>query len=189
MSDFALYLQLGLEHIADIHAYDHMIFIISLCVFFTLSNWKKVLILVTAFTIGHSITLALSVMDLVKIDKDLIETLIPITILFTCIVNIVMMLSDKKIKSMSFHYFLAIFFGLIHGLGFANYLKALLAGMGSIGLPLFSFNVGIEVGQIIIVALYFLLYGLITKLTKIKHKYWVIGISSIIAVVSITLIF
>ena len=188
MSDFSLYFQLGLEHIADIYAYDHMIFIISLCVIFTLKDWKKVLVLVTAFTIGHSITLALAVLEMLNIDKDLIETLIPITILFTCLVNIGMMILGKEVKTMSFHYVLALFFGLIHGLGFANYLKVLLMGMGSTTLPLFSFNVGIEIGQIIIVAFYFLLYYLIQKLTNINHKKWVISISTLIGLISIYLI-
>jgi hypothetical protein len=189
MSDFSLYFQLGLEHIADLRAYDHMIFIISLCVIFKLNDWKKVLILVTAFTIGHSITLALSVLDRVKVDKALIETLIPITILLTCIINIYIIQKNTTLKSMKLHYALALFFGLIHGLGFANYLKSLLMGMGDVTLPLFSFNVGIEVGQIMIVASYFLLFFLIQKVTRISFKTWVTAISTTIALISIQLIY
>lgn len=189
MSDFALYLQLGLEHIADLNAYDHMIFVISLCVLFHIKEWRKVLILVTAFTIGHSLTLALSVMDKVNIDKDLIETLIPITILLTCILNIVLVSIKGNTSKLKLHYFLALFFGLLHGLGFANYLKSLMMGMESITLPLLAFNVGIEVGQIAIVILFFLLTYIIQKLTKIKHKTLVIATSSVIAIISLTLIF
>lgn len=186
MSDFTLYFKLGLEHIADFAAYDHMLFIISLCAIFSLKEWKKVLILVTAFTIGHSITLALSVLDMVKVDKDLIETLIPITILITCITNIILVFAKKVKTTIWIHYSFAIFFGLIHGLGFANYLKSLLMGMGSTTLPLFAFNIGIEIGQIIIVMFYFILYQLIV-FAKIPHKYWVTGLSILIGIVSINL--
>ena len=147
MSDFELYFQIGLSHIADLHAYDHMLFVISLCALFQVKDWKKVLILVTAFTIGHSITLAMSVLDFIKVNSDVIETLIPITILLTSIYNILQSRKETKPKWMSFHYGIALFFGLIHGMGFANYLKALLGGSEGIGWPLFSFNVGIEIGQ------------------------------------------
>lgn len=189
MSDFALYFQLGVEHIADINAYDHMIFIISLCVIFTLGDWKKLLILVTAFTIGHSITLALSVLDFVRVSKVLIETLIPVTILLTCIINIYIIQKNEALKSMKLHYALALFFGVIHGLGFANYLKVLLMGMGDLTLPLFAFNVGIEVGQITIVATYFLLLFLIQKITRVSFKTWVTAVSATIALISIQLIY
>lgn len=166
-----------------------MIFIISLCVIFTLGDWKKLLILVTAFTIGHSITLALSVLDFVRVSKVLIETLIPVTILLTCIINIYIIQKNEALKSMKLHYALALFFGVIHGLGFANYLKVLLMGMGDLTLPLFAFNVGIEVGQITIVATYFLLLFLIQKITRVSFKTWVTAVSATIALISIQLIY
>ncbi|GLR17154.1 HupE/UreJ family protein [Portibacter lacus] len=188
MSDFSLYLQLGLEHIADFAAYDHMIFIISLCAIFLIKDWRKVLILVTAFTIGHSITLALSVLDLINIDKDLIETLIPITILITSIINIVLVMKKKSSQGIILHYALALFFGLIHGMGFANYLKSLLGGMQSVTMPLLAFNIGIELGQIGIVIVYFLIYDIIRRITNLQHKFWVIIVSSITALISLSLI-
>ena len=188
MSDFELYFQIGLSHIADLHAYDHMLFVVSLCALFQVKDWKKVLILVTAFTIGHSITLALSVLDFIKVNSDVIETLIPITIFLTSIYNILQSKKGKKPKWMSFHYGIALSFGLIHGMGFANYLKALLGGSEGIGWPLFSFNVGIEIGQIGIVILYFILYYIISTITKVKHSLWVILISIFTAIISIRLL-
>ena len=189
MSDFSLYLQLGLEHITDLNAYVHMLFIIALCVLFKFTEWKKVLILVTAFTIGHSATLALSVLSLIQVNSDLIETLIPITIALTCMYNILVSIKKSKVTQLTFHYTMALFFGLIHGMGFANYLKALLGGEESVVWPLFSFNLGIELGQIGIVLGYFLLYFLVSKLIKIEHRWVVITVSAIAGLIALKMIF
>ncbi len=188
MSDFMLYFNLGLEHIADIQAYDHMLFIVSLCAIFSVKEWKKVLVLVTAFTIGHSITLALSVTEVLTIDKDLIETLIPITIIVTCIINLLLVSRKDNKFPIFLHYGMALFFGLIHGMGFANYLKALLMGMGSIGLPLFSFNVGIEVGQIGIVGIYLAVISILISYVNIKAKHLTIAVSILCLGVAATLL-
>lgn len=188
MSDFSIYLTLGLEHIANIKAYDHMLFIVSLCAIFTLKEWKKVLILVTAFTIGHSLTLVLSVTDVIHINSDLIETLIPITILLTCIYNILVIKNQKLNFNPKIHYIMALFFGLIHGMGFANYLKTLLGGAEGIIERLFAFNIGIELGQIGIVIVYFFIYFLTKSIIKLKHDLWALGISGIAGVISIKLL-
>ncbi|WP_235296384.1 HupE/UreJ family protein [Portibacter marinus] len=188
MSDFTLYLTLGLEHIADLQAYDHMLFIISLCAIFQLKDWRKLLLLVTAFTIGHSITLALAVLDLLIVDQDLVEKLIPITIIITCLSNVILALRKSVQTNVWLHYSFALFFGLIHGLGFANYLKSLLMGMVNLTIPLFSFNLGIEIGQLLIVAGYFLLYFFLTKVISIQHRNWVITVSAIIALISLNLV-
>lgn len=172
MSIFELYFKLGLQHIADLKGYDHILFILTLCVVYRFAEWKKVLILVTAFTLGHSLTLALASLDLVRIDGDLIEFLIPLTIFLTALTNV---LTGKKKASALQHYIkygAALFFGLIHGLGFSNYLRALLGSEKGLVLPLFSFNVGIEVGQILIVTSILVLSMLVVDLLKFPRRDW-----------------
>ena len=190
MSTFSIYLQLGFEHIADIRGYDHMLFIITLCAVYALKDWKKVLVLITAFTIGHSITLAMSALDVMRIDPDLVEFLIPVTILLTAVHNIVWHKSTGALFSHGdrVHYALALGFGFIHGMGFSNYFRALLGSSDSIVLPLFSFNVGLEIGQICIVVIFFLLYAIIKSFVPIKQRYWNWIISGSGAVISILLI-
>jgi len=172
MSIFELYFKLGLEHIADLKGYDHILFILTLCVVYKISEWKKVLVLVTAFTLGHSLTLALATLDLVRIDGMLIEFLIPLTIFLTALVNV---LTGKHQVTALQHYLkygAALFFGLIHGLGFSNYLRSLLGTEKSLVLPLFSFNLGIEGGQLLIVASIMLLSLLFVDLLKFPRRDW-----------------
>lgn len=188
MDSFLTYLQLGVEHISDLDAYDHMLFVVSLCALYIYTQWKEVLILVTAFTLGHSITLILSVLNLVNIPSDIIETLIPITILITALYNLPEKKPNLGLGWFNFHYLIALLFGLIHGMGFANYLKSLLGSSGKT-LPLFAFNVGIEIGQIGIVILYFLLYFTLSKILNFKHRPWVLFISGGIAALSLSMIF
>lgn len=172
MSLFKLYFTLGLHHIADLKAYDHILFILILCAVYKLNEWKKVLILVTAFTIGHSLTLVLATLDLMKVDGDLIEFLIALTIFITAMVNVIQ--RKQKVSKLQHYlkYGAALFFGLIHGLGFSNYLRSLLGAEKGLVLPLFSFNVGIEAGQIIIVVLIMLLTKLVVDLLKIPAREW-----------------
>ena len=122
MQDFWLYFSLGKEHIADLAGYDHILFVMALCLRYLLQDWKKILVLVTAFTVGHSITLALSVLDYIRVSTKWIEFLIPVTIVVTSFSN-VFTFSPKQSSKVSLIYSLALFFGLIHGLGFSNYLK------------------------------------------------------------------
>jgi len=172
MSIFELYFKLGIQHIADLKGYDHILFILTLCAVYRLTEWRKLLILITAFTIGHSLTLVLATLNLVRIDGDLIEFLIPLTIFLTALANVLM---DKKKVSSTLHYVkyaAALFFGLIHGLGFSNYLRALLGGEKSMVLPLFSFNLGIEAGQILIVFCILLVTMLVVDLLKYPRRDW-----------------
>lgn len=172
MSLFELYFTLGLQHIADLKGYDHILFILTLCVVYTLKEWKRVLILITAFTIGHSLTLALATLALVRVDGDLIEFLIPLTIFLTALANVI---SRKKQVSPLLHYLkygAALFFGLIHGLGFSNYLRSLLGSENGLVLPLFSFNVGIEAGQILIVAIIMLLTKVVVDFLHFPKREW-----------------
>ena len=142
---FSTYFQLGFEHITDINGYDHMLFLLALCAAYIYTDWKKILVLVTAFTLGHSITLSLAVLNIIPVNSAWIEFLIPVTIVLTAGKNVVL----KQEKSSVATYLMALAFGLIHGMGFSNYLRSLLGD--ELLLPLFSFNIGIEVGQLLVV--------------------------------------
>ena len=176
MDQFSIYLQLGFEHISDFAGYDHMLFIITLCAFYAWREWKEILILVTAFTIGHSVTLALSALSILNIDQQLVETLIPVTIFITAIHNVIIYRESRQSRKFSSNYLIALFFGFIHGMGFSNFFKALTGGE-SIVLELFAFNVGLEIGQLLIVAAFFLVYFLLDRLFKIKHRDWNLFVS------------
>ncbi len=179
---FSIYLELGFDHILDINGYDHILFLIALCALYTIKEWRQILILVTAFTIGHSVTLALSALNIINIHATLIEVLIPVTILMTAILNLVMKPNpDQKWRP---NYFLALFFGFIHGMGFSNYFKALLGKEADILTPLFAFNVGVELGQLCIVAGIILLNYLVTRYVKLKQRTWTIIVSSIAALLA-----
>lgn len=176
MGDFGFYFRLGWEHIISIDALDHQLFIAALAAIYLLKDWKQVLILVTAFTIGHSLTLALSVFDIVRFPSNWIEFLIPVTIVITAISN----LFQKKFtkRSIRINYFLALFFGLIHGMGFANSIRFMLAKDQNIGWGLLGFNVGLEVGQIVVVLILLIVAHLIVNLSRINRKDWVIFLSA-----------
>ena len=179
MSLFELYFKLGLQHIADLKGYDHILFILTLCAVYSLKEWKKVLVLVTAFTIGHSLTLALATLDLIRVDGDLIEFLIPLTIFVTAIANLFVRNQKGNSGLYYLRYAAALFFGLIHGLGFSNYLRSLLGSERGLVLPLFSFNVGIEVGQIIIVSLIMLLTKVVVDLLGLPKREWHVLLSGV----------
>lgn len=173
------YIELGYDHILDPQGYDHILFVVALCSIYLIRDWKKVLVLVTAFTIGHSLTLALSSLKIVSISSSLVEALIPITIVFTCLYNI--FIGPSKEDKLAPNYSLAAGFGLIHGLGFSNFFKAMLGREESILMPLLSFNIGVELGQIIIVLATLLLSYILVDIIKVNRKYYNIGLSSIIA--------
>ena len=177
MSIFGIYLLLGLEHIIDVTAYDHILFIITLCAVYQFSEWKKVLILVTAFTIGHSITLALASLNLISLNANLVEFLIPLTIFITAIANILSKKTEYSINLHRFKYLTAMIFGLIHGLGFSNYLRSLLGKEENIVKPLFAFNIGLEMGQLIIVTAILSLAAFVVGILKSSRREWVLILS------------
>jgi len=185
MSEFQTYLGLGFDHILDIQGMDHMLFIIVLSVSYQMKDWRKLLVLVTAFTIGHSVTLALSTLDIINISADIIETLIPVTIMLTAVFAL-FNLSKEDFSHAKLNYLIALFFGLIHGLGFSNYLKALLGQEESIVFQLLSFNIGLELGQLIIVAVYLLITAISLNSVRIKKRDWRLSIIS--AVIGATII-
>jgi hypothetical protein len=183
---FKVYLELGFDHIADLHAYDHILFIVALCAVFSVSDWKKILILVTAFTIGHSITLALSALHIINVSPYLVELLIPFTILLTALQNF--WYKPSAVRKWNINYFLALFFGFIHGMGFSNYFRSLLGQEADILLPLFSFNLGVEVGQLCIVACIMLVDFVVVKLGNVKQHYLNYTISVIASIMAIKMI-
>lgn len=187
-NQFVLYAGIGRDHILDLDmGLDHLLFIIALTVTFHPREWKRVLILITAFTIGHSATLALATLEIISYPVNLIEFFICVTILFTALVNLIS--SDKiNVRHLWINYMLAMFFGLIHGLGFSNTLRALLMGSHELLTPLFSFNVGLEFGQIIIVVAFSCIAWISMEIFGVKRSHWSLIISSIIAGMAIMLI-
>jgi HupE / UreJ protein len=176
MFDFVFYFGLGWHHIISLDALDHQLFILALAAVYTFKNIKQVLILVTAFTIGHSLTLALSVLDIIRFSSKWVEFLIPCTIFITALNNLIQI--DKKGASAKINYYLALGFGLIHGMGFANAIRIMLARDQTIGLGLFGFNVGLEVGQIFVVAIILLLSLFFLNFLKISRRDWIFFLSS-----------
>lgn len=183
---FSVYLELGFDHILDLQGYDHILFIIALCAVFSIRDWKKILILVTAFTVGHTITLALSSLQIIRVNANLIELLIPVTILLTALQNLWYRPAPER--GFQLNYILALFFGFIHGMGFSNFFRSLLGQEAEILLPLFAFNIGVELGQLIIVSVIMLLNGLIVGVGQVKHQYWNRVVSIAAAAMSVYMI-
>jgi len=184
-----MYLVLGFEHITDLAGYDHMLFLAALSAVWAPSQWKTIALMATAFTVGHSISLALAVLNIVHIDTGLVELLIPVTILITCLGNFWAIRVRKNRSNLMLRYGIVTAFGLIHGLGFSNFLRALLNAEDSLFQPLLAFNIGLEVGQLLVLALLLLVSWILVHKTKIEHHWWNIVVSSGVGVVSLWLIF
>ena len=176
MEDFSFYFGLGWEHIISADALDHQLFIAAIAAIYLLKDWKQVLILVTAFTVGHSLTLALSVLDIVRFNQRWVEFLIPCTIVITALSN----LFQKKFSpgSIRINYFIALFFGLIHGMGFANSIRPMLAKDQGIVSSLLGFNVGLEAGQVVVVALLLIVAQVVVNVFRVDRRHWVIFLSA-----------
>lgn len=192
MNDFRLYLETGFQHIANwrgnasilqqlasIPTSDHILFLIALTIRYQFADWKKILILITAFTIGHSITLALSVLNILSYSVNWIEFLIPVTILITAFSNLFVKKFVFKTKFPAIYY-MALFFGLIHGLGFSNYLKSILGKDQNIITQLLAFNLGLELGQILIVFIILILSFVLVGLMKVNRREYLLFVSAAI---------
>jgi hypothetical protein len=179
MNDFVLYFKMGLNHVLDFSAYDHILFLIVLAVVFSFNQWKKVLWVVTLFTIGHSITLALSAYEVLKIRMDLIEFLIPLTIFITATINVLTAKTASTGKE-NINLFLALFFGLIHGLGFSNYFKMMVGKEEDKLLPLIEFALGIEASQVIIIFGILIIGTIFQNIFRTTRRDWVLVCSSIV---------
>lgn len=185
MNDFSFYFGMGWEHIISFEALDHILFIAALASIYMLKDWKQVLILVTAFTIGHTITLILSTRELVQVNDSLVEFLIPLTIAFTGISNL--FIRNYTARSIRINYVLALFFGLIHGLAFANILRMIIASDQSFALSMFSFSLGLESGQILVVLVILLLAQAIIGLLKLDRRKWVFFVSAIVIALALNM--
>ena len=177
MHPFEFYLKLGFEHIANLNGYDHILFLVVLCAVYQINQWRNILILVTAFTIGHSITLFIVSLNFFSIPSRIIKLLIPVTILITSLQNVINIKQIKNSSRMGKNYFMALFFGLIHGMDFSNYFKALIMSPDEIIIPLLGFNIGIELGQLLIVLFIVLISFIFLNIIKIKHLKWNLFIS------------
>ncbi|NNE26862.1 MAG: HupE/UreJ family protein [Saprospiraceae bacterium] len=180
---FEAYFKLGFEHILDINGLDHVLFLLALTMPFSLKDWKRVIILATAFTVGHSVTLALSALDIIKVNSDLIEILIALSIFITALLQIIKKQSDQKLKK---EYGLALLFGFIHGMGFSNFFKSIL-GKDNITIPLLSFNIGVEMAQILIVLAIITFNTAVFKYLK-NRGYWVYTVGGLVCLWSLKLI-
>jgi len=191
VSEFWIFLQLGFKHIFSFQAYDHLLFVLVLTAPFQIKEWKLILVLLTAFTVGHSLTLALSVLNIISFNSAWIEFFIPITIFISALWVLFFLTSKRELKTgLWVQYAMTLLFGTIHGMGFSNNLKPLLGG-GSCSLlsSLFSFNLGVEFGQIGIVLCIASLLIFTTSILKLQHKWWSFGVTSICLLLSIQLIF
>jgi hypothetical protein len=188
MNEFWMYTQIGFNHIANLSGMDHILFVAALCIRYQLSDWKKWLVLITAFTIGHCITLVLSVFNYLDFSTNWIEFLIPITILITTI-------SNMFVKQFTFKtrfpviYFFALFFGLIHGLGFSFYLKSLLGIQQNVAPALLAFNLGLEIGQILIVMAILVISFIFVSLLRTPRRDFVLIVSGGIFALSLQMAF
>lgn len=175
------FLQLGLEHITDVNGYDHILFLLALCATFQIQQWKPMLILVTAFTLGHSLTLALAAFQIIRLPGELIEALIPVTIILTGLHNLL----RPGTRTFNWQkYLLALGFGLIHGLAFSNFFKAIMGESGSLVKPLLFFNLGVEAGQLLIVAAILAINTILVVWLGLRQKWWVWGVSLIAIVLA-----
>ncbi len=182
MNEFWLWFTTGFQHILDWNGYDHILYVVVLCALFSMKEWKSLLILITAFTIGHSLTLIASAFHVIVIKQSLIEVLIPLTIITTCFSNIYF--KNKQRINYQFNYALALLFGFIHGMGFSYLLTSLLGKEESILLPLISFNIGLEIGQLSIVITMLLFSVFLIRFTRIKPAVWVTLVSSTVLVIA-----
>lgn len=185
MHPFYFYLRLGFEHISNLVGYDHILFLIVLCAVYQIQQWRKILILVTAFTIGHSVTLVLASLDIFTIPSKIIKFLIPTTIFITALHNVISSNLPGKSSKMGRNYAMALFFGFIHGMDFSNYFKALLIDTSDIVIPLLGFNLGIELGQLLVVFFIIGIAYLLLNVIGVKHREWNVFISGAAAGMSL----
>ena len=173
LSEFRIYVELGFRHIADFAGYDHILFVAALAIPFGIRDWRQLAVLVTAFTVGHSLTLALATLRLVSVPSQLVETLIPATILYTALDAYLAATPQRPDNAVTIkRYGVALLFGLVHGLGFSTYLRALLGSEESITLPLLAFNVGLELGQLVILSIV-LAVGAVVVPAILQRRRWI----------------
>ena len=179
MNDFRLYFTVGLQHILTWEALDHILFVAALCLRYQFKDYKKIIVLITAFTIGHCTTLVLSSLNILSIKPALTEFFIALTIVFTAVSN-VFVKDVVHQKRFPFIYFMALLFGMIHGLGFAYGLKSILGKSESIFIPLLAFNCGIELAQILVALVVLFVSYIFANILNIPFRTWLLFVSGII---------
>ena len=181
MSEFLIYFQIGLKHVLDIHAYDHVLFLIALSVPYSFNDWQRILLLVTVFTLGHTTALFLSVFGIISVKVNVVELLIPITILITAFYNLFTAGKTSKNGSVNLVFIITLFFGIIHGLGFSNYFKTILGGSNvSKLLPMSEFALGIEAAQIVVVIVVLILSYIVQTVFRFSKRDWALVMSAFI---------
>lgn len=180
---------MGFDHISDINGYDHILFLMALGVGLSLWYWKKALWAVTAFTIGHSLTLALATFNIVKLDGSLAEFLIALTIFLAAIGTAIRSKSPQSKKGSWVFYGITLLFGLVHGLGFANFLGGTLLEGEMLWLPLLSFNIGVELGQLVIILAVLLINLIVEHVMDVKKSQWMLFSAGFVCSLAIKLIF
>lgn len=189
MSQFWIYFQIGLKHVLDINAYDHVLFLIALTVPYTFKDWKRILLLVSVFTIGHTLALILSVFGIIAIKVNIVEFLIPITILITALYHLFTAGKATKNDGVNVVFFVTLFFGIIHGLGFSNYFKTILGGSAASKLlPLGEFALGIEAAQLVVVFVVLVISYIVQTVFRFSKRDWALVMSAFIIGVVIPMI-
>ena len=183
ISTFTVYLRLGFEHLLDLRGYDHILFLAVLCAAYTLARWRELLVLVTAFTIGHSVSLAVATLRLVRVDTGLVEFLIPVTIVATALTNLAGLRredpAEHRVAARPLRYALALVFGVVHGLGFSNFLRLALGEERSLFLPLLSFNIGLELAQIVVAVGVLAVALAAVRLLSLPQRLWTFLLSAL----------
>ncbi|APA64478.1 HupE/UreJ family protein [Maribacter sp. 1_2014MBL_MicDiv] len=189
MQEFWFYIKLGLQHVLDINAYDHILFLTALALPFTFKSWKNVLWLATVFTVTHCLALVFSVYEIMVVDATWIEFLIPVTILATALFNIVDVMLLKENRTIWFHMLATGFFGLVHGFGFSNYFKMMIMGEEDKLAPLLGFAGGIELSQVVIVLLVLVLAFVVQTLMNVKQRVFILVGSIVVILITLPLLY
>lgn len=189
MDTFWIYFKLGLQHVLDPHGYDHVLFLIALTVPYTFKDWKNLLVLVTVFTLGHTLALVLSVFNVLTLNAEVVEFLIPVTIMVAALYSLFTAGKTHKADSTSAVVIITLFFGLIHGLGFSNYFKSILSGAPTDKLlPLLEFALGIETAQAIVVLVVLIISYIVQHFFRFSKRDWTLTASAFIAGVTLPMI-
>jgi hypothetical protein len=193
VSDLFAFVQLGVRHILNVEAVDHILFLVALAAIYRLRDWRSALYVVSAFTVGHSVTLALAVTNVLRFPGPVIEFLIPVTIVATAVENVVRGRRGATATNGGgrLRAVLAGAFGLVHGAGFANYLRDVF--VDRVALPLFGFNVGIELGQLVVLLASFAALALVDRAlatarrgaSRVAVLQWrIVSVSAVVGVVA-----
>jgi len=189
MQEFWFYIKLGLQHVLDINAYDHILFLTAMALPFTFKSWKNVLWLATVFTTTHCLALVFSVYEIMVVNATWIEFLIPVTILATALFNIVDAMLLKENRTIWFHMLATGFFGLVHGFGFSNYFKMMIMGEEDKLAPLLGFAGGIELSQVVIVLLVLVLAFVVQTLMNVKQRVFILVGSIVVILITLPLLY